>query len=1029
METEKKLHRRCNSANDVAHSRIPFVHRLSSFRRRRTAKASDELVSTVLLLKINIMKARHLNRDHETNVPNPYVTVRCGGTRQRTDTIKKMLDPEWACELEINLNDIVQHKKRLNALKKNGLCLSVYSKDKFSSIFLGQCSWPVDQLFTEDQPSWIYEDCQPTWYPLVHQSKGFYRRKKKEDPKEPHQPEICVQYGLILRTVQGEELPSHPLAVKEDWQYLTEGSTYVTEEEVLEEKGLEPAVQPSQNSFKHRFKKNRIKKNLSTPSVPSLESEAPPPSQPRKRRLRSRLIRRRRKPKGYYARFESDIMGITFLEIESAKDLPPEKNLTRTGFDMDPFVIVSYGSSTFRTRAIRHNLNPVWNEKLYFHVRNTQENYKIKFAVYDKDKFSNNDFVASQELSISEIIQNTTSSLAEHWSEDPSQTIENQMGRLTLPLHLAKASKWKNSPTLTIRAKFVPYPDIRKMFWVTLAKTFDTNNSNSLDRLEVQSMLETLGSNISETTLDKFWERHNKEFSDELSVEELAESFEWFMRISNEEDMTGINPVTKGPFFSMEDEEDDEEEYGMEDMLDNEDGPLEEEEEEEEEEDEDSEYFTNNEDDDDDDDDDDDSSSIPSPDEADYEALAEGDGIQYIDGPLKSLELNQEKASSHRKTHEKVIRLNECPICHRPNLSKRGQMDIVTHVATCAANDWTTVDRFVMGNFGSEAQAQRKWFVKLVSKVGYGKYSAGTNNANIIVQDRATGQLIDERMSVYIRLGMRLVYKGMRTGIQSKTAKRILANMSIKQGRRFDHPLSKREIPSFIKFHQLDLTDVLQPLESFNTFNEFFYRELKPGARPCDSPEDARVVVSPADCRMMSFQTIEEAMSVWIKGIEFSVPKLLDNAETAKAFEGGSLAIFRLAPQDYHRFHSPVDGKLTKIHHVQGQYYTVNPMAIRTTLDVYGDNKRDVVYIESETFGKVAIVLIGAMMVGSILTTKQEGDYLSRTDELGYFAFGGSTLVVLFEKDTIKFDHDLIENAQNSLETLVRVGNHIAVKV
>lgn len=295
----------------------------------------------------------------------------------------------------------------------------------------------------------------------------------------------------------------------------------------------------------------------------------------------------------------------------------------------------------------------------------------------------------------------------------------------------------------------------------------------------------------------------------------------------------------------------------------------------------------------------------------------------------------------------------------------------------------------------------------------------GKNNANIIVQDRQTGQLIDERMSVYIRLGMRLLYKGMRTGIQSKTAKKILANMSRKQGRRFDNPLSKREIPGFIKFHNLDMSQVLEPTENFNTFNEFFYRKLKPGSRPCDFPEDESVVVSPADCRMMAFPTINTATNIWIKGTEFSISKLLGDAEEAKSFEGGALAIFRLAPQDYHRYHSPVSGVIRKIHNIEGQYYTVNPMAIRTTLDVYGDNKRDVVYMDTEVFGKVAIVCIGAMMVGSIILTAGVGDHLARTDELGYFAFGGSTLVVLFEKDKIRFDEDLIENANSSLETLV----------
>jgi phosphatidylserine decarboxylase len=261
----------------------------------------------------------------------------------------------------------------------------------------------------------------------------------------------------------------------------------------------------------------------------------------------------------------------------------------------------------------------------------------------------------------------------------------------------------------------------------------------------------------------------------------------------------------------------------------------------------------------------------------------------------------------------------------------------------------------------------------------------------------------------------------------SLLAQRILANMSVKQGRRFDNPLSKKEIPSFIKFHQLNMSQVLEPLENFNTFNEFFYRKLKPGARPCDDAHNPSVAVSPADCRMMAFDTIDNATSLWIKGVEFTLPKLLDDTEAAKAYEGGSLAIFRLAPQDYHRFHSPVDGVITRVHSVKGQYYTVNPMAIRTTLDVYGDNKRDVVHMETEAFGNVAVVCIGAMMVGSICLTAGQGDHLARTDELGYFAFGGSTLVVLFEKNAIRFDEDLLENAEKSLETLVRVGNHIGV--
>lgn len=326
--------------------------------------------------------------------------------------------------------------------------------------------------------------------------------------------------------------------------------------------------------------------------------------------------------------------------------------------------------------------------------------------------------------------------------------------------------------------------------------------------------------------------------------------------------------------------------------------------------------------------------------------------------------------------------------------------------------------------------------MKLVSKVGYGKYQIGSNNANIIVQDRNSGHLIEERMSVYVRLGMRLIYKGMKTGIQSRTGKakpdwmwmqktdmiaaqRLLTNMTLKQGRRYDSPYSKRDIKPFIKFHQLDMSEVLEPLSSFQTFNEFFYRKLKPNARPCEYPDDKNVVVSPADCRMLAFPTINDATRLWIKGNEFSLSKLLGDEILASEFYGGALAIFRLAPQDYHRFHSPVDGTIRDIKHIEGQYYTVNPMAIRTTLDVYGENTRSVVSMDSDKFGKVAVVLIGAMMVGSIKLTAEKGAYLKRTDELGYFAFGGSTIVVLWQEDTLTFDRDLVENSERMLESLV----------
>ena len=217
------------------------------------------------------------------------------------------------------------------------------------------------------------------------------------------------------------------------------------------------------------------------------------------------------------------------------------------------------------------------------------------------------------------------------------------------------------------------------------------------------------------------------------------------------------------------------------------------------------------------------------------------------------------------------------------------------------------------------------------------------------------------------------------------------------------------------------MSEVLRPIDEFKNFNEFFYRALKPGARPCSAPDNPRIIVSPADCRSVVFNRLEEATSIWVKGREFSVEHLLGNAypEDAKRYKNGALGIFRLAPQDYHRFHIPVDGIMDTPKLIDGEYYTVNPMAIRSALDVYGENIRVVVPINSVAHGRVMVICVGAMMVGSTVITRRAGERVGRAEELGYFKFGGSTLLLLFEPGTMRFDDDLVDNSTSAVETLV----------
>jgi phosphatidylserine decarboxylase len=128
---------------------------------------------------------------------------------------------------------------------------------------------------------------------------------------------------------------------------------------------------------------------------------------------------------------------------------------------------------------------------------------------------------------------------------------------------------------------------------------------------------------------------------------------------------------------------------------------------------------------------------------------------------------DNEESESSSDDLERVINIRSCPLCHRRRLKRKSEQDIVTHLAICASSDWSRMDRIVTSNYVTSSQAQRKFFTKLIGKVTSGAYSLGANSANILVQDRVTGQLQEEKMAVYVRLGIRVLYKGARGGMAS----------------------------------------------------------------------------------------------------------------------------------------------------------------------------------------------------------------------------------------------------------------------
>ena len=122
------------------------------------------------------------------------------------------------------------------------------------------------------------------------------------------------------------------------------------------------------------------------------------------------------------------------------------------------------------------------------------------------------------------------------------------------------------------------------------------------------------------------------------------------------------------------------------------------------------------------------------------------------------------------------------------------------------------------------------------------------------------------------------------------------------------------------------MDDLLEPdISKYGCFNEFFYRKLKPGARPVQNEDNPKNACSAADCRLTVYPTVDLAKEFWIKGNNFTIPALFGvdpHSEIAQTFADASLASFRLAPADYHRFHSPIDAVVGDIVNIPGQYYT-----------------------------------------------------------------------------------------------------------
>lgn len=259
-------------------------------------------------------------------------------------------------------------------------------------------------------------------------------------------------------------------------------------------------------------------------------------------RLSSTGLVRRKTKRDYRLAEDSSIFGIVQIEIKSAHRLPRLHNMTRTGFDMDPFVVISCGKTVARTRVVRHSLNPVFDEKLAFHIGRTESEsgFSVVFNVFDWDQLSSNDHVGDAEFALQELI---ALSIA---PDDRGVYPSNPDGRLkgddfhemSLKINVVAGKEGSapsgEGPVLIVRAKFTPYgqslalfsPELcfdvalnsakllsdalRQQFWRCYLPQYDIDESGSFSQLEIVSALDSLNSTLATETIQSFFSRFNK---------------------------------------------------------------------------------------------------------------------------------------------------------------------------------------------------------------------------------------------------------------------------------------------------------------------------------------------------------------------------------------------------------------------------------------------------------------------------------------------------------------------------------------
>jgi len=236
-------------------------------------------------------------------------------------------------------------------------------------------------------------------------------------------------------------------------------------------------------------------------------------------------------------------------------------------------------------------------------------------------------------------------------------------------------------------------------------------------------------------------------------------------------------------------------------------------------------------------------------------------------------------------------------------------------------------------------------------------------------------------------------------------------------GKKMDLPSSKKKIKPFVKKLNLKNTG---NLDNYNSFNDFFTRPIPNLGNMIDF--DSLSIVSPACGKVLAFENLSDKENFYLKGLRFTLREFLNNKKVN--IDTASVFIIRLTPADYHRFYFPLDCQVLYSYDVGKDLYSVSPIALKTGIKVFLENKRTITVCRNKFCNEFVISEVGATFIGSIIQTYSKKT-VKKGDPKGYFKFGGSSVVLIFNKNRIKMDADILLNTKKGYETTIFAGEKI----